>query len=417
MLLKAKISKTQMRTAYEQRKYLHKTEQKSLVRNHMLLSEYRQYAYKPMTSEEYNIHIERVYSEFRETMLHTGNISIVPKYLGIHLANRGCSSKCRFCVSGGEKHEELALKNQEEFLNNLQQLLTLKDDKGGYIKEIHCDGDSSDPILPKTMILFQRSINLIRSVEREDGKNRLIQVISNGHFINKLPEWILLQLDLISISINAYEKENYKLFTHTDAFELVMSNIAKLCKLRDENYTNQFINVGYVISRDKAIDITNFSESGIEIFLDRLNRTGVNNVKFRFDFHERDKSYQEDVTCFIKSLSDSGKFKPMKINIQQPHECSGFKYCLSPFLWPILGPNIKLYACPHSIKNEMEAYYERASVSSIETDKGLLCNSICQPFMLGLNKKFNKDLENNPDLLEAVKNFGYSKTIYPIVKA
>jgi wyosine [tRNA(Phe)-imidazoG37] synthetase (radical SAM superfamily) len=369
-----------------------------------------------MTSDEYTIHMDRIYREFRDMRLCAGNTTIVPKYLGIHLANRGCSSKCRFCVSGGEKFDELALENQEEFLYNLQHLLRLNDDKDGYIKEIHFDGDSSDPILPKTSILFQRSIELIRRIEAKDGKNRLIQVITNGHFINKLSKEILLQLDLISISVNAYDKPNYKLYTCTDAFELVMSNIAMLCKLRDDNHTNQFINAGYVLSRDEAKGITNFSESSIEDFVYCLHHTGVNNVKFRFDFHEKSRQYQEDVTSFIKSLSDSGKFKPMTINIQQPHECPGFKYCLSPFLWPVLGPNIKLYACPHSIKNEMEAYYERDSVSLIETDKGPLCNSICQPFMFGLNKRFNNDLKNNPDLLEAVKKCGYSRTIYPLVK-
>jgi len=406
---KEKIHKTYSR------EHSHRVERKPPIQNHIPLPEYRRYAYKSMTSDEYDDHVGNIYSKIRDLVLNNGNTSIVPNYLGVHLANRGCSSQCHFCVSGGEKFEESALENQEEFLDNLQRLLTLNDGKGGYIKEIHFDGDSSDPILGKTLPLFQRSVELIRGVEEKDGRNRLIQVFTNGHFIKKLSEDILSQLDLISISVNAYNKTNYLLCTHSDKFELVMSNIAELCKFRDDNRTNQFINASYVVSRAKGI--TNFSEPGIEDFLDRLNHVGVNNVKFRVDFHERDKSYQEDVTGFIKSLSDSGKFKPMKINIQQPHvNAQNFKYCLSPFLWPVLGPNMKLYACPHSIKDEMELCHERGSVSLIETDKGLLCNSICQPFMLGLNKRFNKDLECDPDLLEAVKKCGYSKTIYPIVK-
>jgi hypothetical protein len=193
-----------------------------------------------------------------------------------------------------------------------------------------------------------------------------------------------------------------------------LSNITRLCKFRDDNRTNQFINTSYVISRDKAEGITNFSESGIEDFVYYLNRIGVNNIKFRFDFCEKSKPFMEYVTRYIKSLSDSGKYYPTAIHIQQPKVCPKFKYCLAPFIWPVLGPDIRIYACPHSIRKETEAYYKGDSVPLMNTDNGPLCNFTCQPFMVGLNKIFNNDMEEHQDLQEAVRNYSYSKTIYPI---
>jgi len=413
MVIAANSRKGKIRKTYNREHLLHREIRKPAFPNHIPLPEYRQLAYKPMSSDEYAFHIDRVYAEVRNILLHTGNNAIIPKYLGIHIANKGCSSKCRFCVNGGEKYRELALENQEEFLHNLYLLLKQTDDEGRYIKEIHFDGDSSDPILPKTLTLFQRSIELIRKVEKKDGLNRLIQIITNGHFINKLPEDVLDQLDLINISVNGYDKNIYKIISGVDAFVLVMSNIVKLCKYRDDNRTNQFINASYVITRDEAERITNFSESGIIDFLDCLSHIGVNNIRFRFDFNEKSRSFQDYVTEFIKSISDSGKYRPMSIHIQQPHECPGFKYCLSPLVWPVLAPNIRLYACPHSIRNEMELYHKRGSVLLVETDNGPLCNTTCQPFMLGLNQRFNRDLKDQPELLDAVKKYSYSKTIYP----
>jgi hypothetical protein len=163
--------------------------------------------------------------------------------------------------------------------------------------------------------------------------------------------------------------------------------------------------------------ITNFSESGVKDFLDRLYDIGINGVRFRFDFREKDKAYQNYVKHFLEALSDSGIYRTMKIHIQVPNGSPKFKHCLAPFLWPVIAPNIKIYACPHSIKDELEAKYKRESVSLMKTDKGgYLCNGNCNPFMSGLNARFNKNLENNPDLLEAIEKFSYSNRIYPIIK-
>jgi wyosine [tRNA(Phe)-imidazoG37] synthetase (radical SAM superfamily) len=303
--------------------------------------EYRQEAYKPMTTDEYQILMDKIYSEFRDMVL-SGTGTIVPKYLGIHISNRGCSAKCVFCVSGGAKHEELSLSNPDEFIEILQYLLQLKDDKGNYIKEIHFDGDSSDPILPKTRDLFCRTIDLIEKTEETDGLNRLIQVITNGHFVHRLPEIVLNRIDLFNISVNASNDSIYELYSGTSksCFNRVIKNIESLCRCRDKHKTNQIINVSHIISRDAKRGITNFFESEVKSFTCKMRRIGVNGLKFRFDFHEHDSRYQDYVTKFIREISDSGDYKPLNIYVQMPSsQCSAFKHCLSPFLWPVIGPD------------------------------------------------------------------------------
>jgi pyruvate-formate lyase-activating enzyme len=379
---------------------------------------YRQSGLKQMTSSDYSRLIDDFYSEIRGKIL-CGNKRIVPTSLGLHLANRDCCLKCHFCSGRreGVKVEESALKNPGECLEKLDNILNLADDDGDYVKEIHFDGDSSDPILPKTKDLFQKCVYLIQKTEEEDGLNRMIHVTTNGVYLNRINEEILSQLDLINISVNACNREIYRKiaqrdFSQRDFYSTVLSNIANLCQFKDRNQTSQFVRVSYVISRDESRGICNFFETGIEDFAKQLLSLGVNDLKFRFSYNEKSKSYQDYVTKFIEDIS--GKYKPMTIFLQKPyHSCSGFKYCISPLVWPVIGPDAKLYACPHSIKREMELYHKRKALFLVKTDKGSLCNFTCPPFMRRLNEKFNLDMED-PNFLKMVKGYCLSENVYPI---
>ncbi|MDR1901468.1 MAG: radical SAM protein [Treponema sp.] len=382
---------------------------------HLTLCEYRRQAYKPLTTLEYQCFIEKNYREFRNKIM-SGASGIKPKRLGIHLANRDCSNKCLFCINGGTKHNELSLDSPEIFLDVLHRLLNIRNGEDDYIDEIHFDGDSSDPILPKTLNLFGRSIELIRTLEGQDGKNRLIQVITNGHFIHNLSDEVLQNIDLFNISINAYNRDIYEIYSGTRSFDLVLSNINKLCRFRDKFRSGQFVNASYVLSRIEARGLTNFSENSILRFIEDMNVIGVNGLKFRFDFNEKNEQYQEYIRNFIKAISDSGKFLPMNIHIQPPEHNPGFKYCLAPFIWPVLGPDIRLYPCPHSMKSELELSQDRESVFLIQEGEEKLCNCVCPPFMFSLNKIFNHDMEYDIEFRRAINAYqnsqyrGFSKT-------
>jgi len=365
----------------------------------------RQTIFRRMTTGSYEENMDKTYLKLKKRF----SLNIVPTRLGIHLANTRCPLECIFCVSNSEKVEERTIQFPEETLQKLEYLLNLVDDNNEYIKEFHLDGDSSDPILPGTIYLFCEIVKLIRETEKRDGRNRIIYLITNGVFLHKLPDNIIKEIDLFNISVNAYDRNVYKDISGKDLFENGLANINYICKYRDVNMTNQFIRVSYVVSRDKTKGINNFSETGIKQFAARLREIGVDDLKFRFDFFEEDKLYHEYVMKFIDKIAND--FKPMTVFIQKPNQrCAGFKYCLAKFEWPVLAPNNQIFECAHAMKS---ALTQEKSVYKIDAEEG--CNEICTPFMYGLNKRFNQDMEEDPNFRKMMERYSFSESVYPII--
>jgi len=365
-----------------------------------------------MTSNGYEKLIDNTAVHIKKLLL-SENPMLIPREQNNHLCNI-CDLSCKFCESGSKKVENLYIKQPQIFLKNLNYDLNLTDNNGGIITKYHFDGDSGDPVSLLTKDILSKGIQLIRSAEQNDNKNRAVILITNGVHLNKLHEDTLNNIDFCSVSINASDRSDYHSIMQRDRFDHVLENTKKLCLFRDKYQTNQMVQFSYVLYRDEANGITNFSKIKILKFIEQCKEMKLDCLKFRFDFNETSITYQNEVMNFINSIS--GDYKPMSIFIQKPPNLNkyndGFEYCFVNLLFALRGPDGKRYSGSHCFSEEIS---KMRSVFKIETEDGI-CRKSCTPFIRGINERLNKEIRVDGNFRKVIDSFVFTENIYPIVR-
>ena len=170
-----------------------------------------------------------------------------------------CNADCKFCYRDGGGYPDNKILSTEDFVKIVNEFADLD---GGYLDV--CGG--LEPLLGPA----------IRDVLETGLKRKLnVCLYTNGIALDK-PEVkeLLLKIDKIRVSFNAYDRESYKDVLQVDKFDAVINNITQLIKARDAAGAKVRIGVSFVVSKENytkiPVVVSLAQEMGVD-FLDLRN--------------------------------------------------------------------------------------------------------------------------------------------------
>jgi len=166
------------------------------------------------------------------------------KNLVINLINT-CNYKCLFCRT--------AMPFNPQYIIRLDQFKDFE----SYVQmtEAMCIGGYGEITLHPD---FERLINILT-------KNKVkIEMLTNGSMLTDDKIKILenSSLDILNISVNSLDRDNYKKLMGIDNLEKVLNNIDKVCKSELKNI--QYLQCSFVINNINFHEIKNFIDFGLK---------------------------------------------------------------------------------------------------------------------------------------------------------
>ncbi len=299
-----------------------------------------------------------------------------PYFTNVHLTNRTCSLNCKFCIKGSSFVEEKLITDPMLLASTMHSLLGLNSDNGTYwINEFHFDGDSSDPLMPRSIPTLAEAVHMIKSFPF--GPKRRVEIITNG--VNLMDErfrLLLPHIDLINVSLNATTaKEHADISGRDGQFETIVKGIETLGTDISLFRFNTQINVSHVISRlrDGTLNLGKAEDMAA-----RLARYGVKKYLFRFDLRGESSFVKKDVR---KRLEAAERNSPLDLLVKPVEDTHYHDSCVAPLLWLNMLPN-GLYGkgCAHNLNAVSAAeHYEKKALTP--SDLAMICHKHCPSFM------------------------------------
>ena len=200
-----------------------------------------------------------------------------------------CNLHCRFC---GAEYDRQGVKDlgQMERLQKIY-LKTLESLKGHNLEYIRLT-DQGEPFFP-----YSETVNYLKSLTPADTKQ--VQITTNGTLLSDEVINIIETSNvdiLLTISLNAYNKEHYKTKMGVDAFEHVLDKIEKL------KSKNQMFKVSFLIDEFDDAELKSY----IPIFNSLLEKHiwfGVFPANQYSDKIVENKTYQQLYNMSITSIN------------------------------------------------------------------------------------------------------------------
>lgn len=146
-----------------------------------------------------------------------------------------CNNKCLFCANRKMTRKKSFI-NKKTLAKVLKECYNLGSTEVGFYA-------TGEPLINKNLeqyVLLAKKIGYSYVYITTNGilanKDRVDRLFRNG-------------LDSIKFSINALNKEKYKLIHGTDSFNTVIKNLEDVYKLKKEKYQNKKVSVSYIMTK------------------------------------------------------------------------------------------------------------------------------------------------------------------------
>lgn len=325
--------------------------------------------------------------------------TVYPKILDIHPVNGRCNLNCVWCIgqAGYEGHPPLEDRfsevNLQKTIENVFNPVHQKD----WPLEIHICGCDSEPLLKSRQVCW-----LINELKK---RNRTVELITNGLLISKKNINDLIKLDKISISLDVINDEDFFKYKvnrkvgNKFGFTKVLENIHLILEEKKKTGSKVSIYVTFVTTPETFKD--NLWKESFELLKD----AGVNHIQVRTDINDslgKVNDLETRINNISKELAansidyDSLDHFDIKYHSPLANEKS-FDKCVSPYFWPALGMDLKMYRCAHTtlsiyehfLDTLGEDYYEyyQNNRENIKSNLCIGCKKKCPPTLSRLNSK------------------------------
>ena len=269
-----------------------------------------------------------------------------PFFLAIEITNR-CNLNCTMCFKRGLENQPSKHMSFEEFKTIL---------------------DNVSPILGLNFIgLGEPLLNPdFKKMLEETRRRRLgVNFATNGMLLTE--DWaktlIDLQIDKVTISIDATTKEAYENIRRGSNFELVKENVKRFTRLRKEaNSTLPNITSAMTLSVSNIKELPDMVDLGEE-----LGVSGISTLYIQALTKELEKEHlhntptEEVIKCYNKALEKARKHN---ISLFLKHPTPKCLECKTPWINPYIDVYGDLYSCclPGTEKVNVTEYYKDAPV-------------------------------------------------------
>jgi len=255
-----------------------------------------------------------------------------------------CNVKCRWCI--GREHRP---KHHNFISRNMMRKII--DD----IADFEIDGYRTQRIRfsgfhGETLI----NPSTLEGMERALERGMEVGLFTNGLLLTKKVRKIVAKITYIHVSLDSGSKESFSFLKKTGQkpFEIIISNIQELVRLKKKIGSNVMVNVGFILQPE------NYKE--IPIIATRLKKIGINNLRFKVDIKSNEgrlnKAQAKEAFALIESarkecngdgftiarihLNDDAE-KLQKSLIPKHDKCLYYNFSAA------VGPDGSLYPCDH----------------------------------------------------------------------
>lgn len=213
--------------------------------------------------------------------------------------SESCNANCKFCYRNDGVYSEKKVLSGRDFVNVINEFADLH----GESLDI-CGG--LEPLLGPSILDVLKA-----SIERK----LKVCLYTNGIALDKpgLLDY-LLKIDKVRISLNAYDRENYKEIIGVDQFDKVKNNIVNLVKGKKAAGSKVKIGIVFVVFKDNYTKIFSVIELAHKLGIDYLDLRSIH-VTGGGDFNKEQKGELESILKQIKEGIWSGKYDKLSISI------------------------------------------------------------------------------------------------------
>jgi len=354
--------------------------------------------------------------------------------------SNACNHSCPFCISGhihlkkfiGTEFFNRQMMDKKTLLNLVQDLSKTK------IKSIAFTGGGEptmNPALKEALIYLKKNSNI------------QLGMYSNGTMLKRfdLFDTIVKSLEWIRVSIDAGNKKSYddlRVTNSSNNFDVVLSNIKKLVKIKKKLKSKIVIGVGFVVTQDNYKEIIDFAKlfKGIDIDycqfkpeIIQIERNGTQDNK-KQQISSEFWAYKiidllNEASQILGKKFESNAYKIEDLIIDPKDYGRGYSQCIGSQFQPCIGADGHVYVCTnhrghkkYSYGNLYEESFEkiwgnikkRQKIMNIIDKKEKFCNctQLCKPHesnkMLWSIKNNLKNKEALKDLKKKSKEIGSS---------
>ncbi len=253
--------------------------------------------------------------------------------------------------------------------------------------------------------------DLIMEIRKYMGKIPL-GIMSNGTFL--MPKEAIEQLKWLRISVNSFDKDQYKVVHKMDMFDRVLKNILEYAKMELPE-----LGIGFVYTKRTARDLINVIKIINDRILCNLSEDNLKkiNVQFRpeadpktYSRHFLDEKLIEELNSQIKNLSEfeinfiNEKTNMYEVLNNSVFSLKNFNNCHVSLLQLKIDAKGDVYPCAQTANNYTDSYgnlfssnffsnFKKAVKNSYTNHPSKICENCAQSSINHLYE--NKDKTNN----------------------
>jgi TDP-4-amino-4,6-dideoxy-D-glucose deaminase len=213
--------------------------------------------------------------------------------------SESCNANCRFCYRNGGIYSGQKVLSNAEFVNIINEFADLQ---GEYL-------DISGGLEP---LLGPAILDVLRTgIER----NLKVSLYTNGIALDKpgLLDY-LLRIDKVRISLNAYDRENYRDIIGVDQFDKVKDNIINFLKAREDSDSKVKIGIVFLVFKENYARIFTVIELAQELGIDFLDLRTIH-VTGGGDFSDRQRKELASILRQTKREMISANYGRLSVSI------------------------------------------------------------------------------------------------------
>lgn len=210
-----------------------------------------------------------------------------------------CNANCKFCYRNGGEYDEKNILSSREFTNLINEFADLK----GETLDV-CGG--LEPLLGPS-ILDVLKVGVERKVK--------VNLYTNGIALNRKDLlYYLLKINKIRVSLNGYDRANYKDLTGVDEFNVVKNNLINLIKAKKNFNSEVKIGINFIVFKKNFKKIFDVIKLAKEIDVDFLDLRNIH-VTGGGDFNAEQREKLKSILKEIKRGILSKQFGQLSISI------------------------------------------------------------------------------------------------------
>lgn len=255
--------------------------------------------------------------------------------------------------------------------------------------------------------------DLIMEIRKHIGTIPL-GIMSNGTFL--MPAEAVEQLKWLRISVNSFDKEQYKIVHKMDMFDRVLNNIIEYAKMKLPE-----LGIGFVYTQRTAKDIVKVIQTINEKILKNLSQENIKKINVQFRPEADPKTYSRHflsdklVNELNEQISNLSKFEVdfinEKTNMYQVLNNSVFEFkkftnCHMSLLQLKIDAKGDVYPCAQTANNFTDSYgnlfspdffsnFKKEVKNSYQKHPTKICENCAQSSINNLYE--NKDISNDND--------------------